>query len=319
MPELDRELKVYVAGHHGLVGSAIWRHLQAEGFANLVGARSAEVDLRDRAATFDFVATTKPDVVIVAAAHVGGINANNTRPVDFLSDNLLLQTNLLDAAHAADVPHLLFLGSSCIYPRLAPQPIPESALLTGKLEPTNDAYAIAKIAGIKLVQAYRRQHDRHWVCAMPTNLYGPNDNFDPAGSHVLPAFIRRFVHAADHGADTVTLWGSGTPRREFLHVDDLARACLTLLERYNDAEPINVGTGVDLPISELAGIVAHAAGYTGRIAWDPSLPDGTPRKLLDISRITALGWTPRIGLADGIADTITWYRDHPTKLRRPSP
>jgi GDP-L-fucose synthase len=291
------------------VGSAIWRQLEAQGFADLVGARSSEVDLRDRAATFDFVAATRPDVVIVAAARVGGINANNTRPVQFLSDNLLLQTNLMDAAHAADVRRLLFLGSSCIYPRLAPQPIPESALLTGELEPTNDAYAIAKIAGITLVQAYRRQHSRSWISAMPTNLYGPGDNYDPAGSHVLPALIRRFVEAADTRADEVTLWGTGTPRREFLHVDDLALAYLDLLRTYDDPAPINVGTGQDLPVSELAGLVARAAGFTGRIFWDPSMPDGTPRKLLDISAITALGWQPQIRLADGIASTVALYRD----------
>lgn len=308
MTTLDRGLRVYVAGHHGLVGSAVWRHLQAQGFTDLIGARSAQVDLRDRRAAFDFVTSTKPDVVIVAAARVGGINANNTRPVDFLSDNLLLQTNLIDAAHAAGVERLLFLGSSCIYPRLAPQPIPESALLTGELEPTNDAYAIAKIAGITLVQAYRRQYGRTWISAMPTNLYGPGDNFDPAGSHVLPALIRRFVEAAENGAGEVTLWGTGSPRREFLHVDDLARACLTLLETYDEPDPINVGTGEDLPIRELAELVAEATGYTGRLGWDPTMPDGTPRKLLDVSRITALGWTPRISLADGIADTVAWYR-----------
>jgi GDP-L-fucose synthase len=307
---LDRGLRVYIAGHHGLVGSAIWRHLRAEGFTDLVGARSRDVDLRDRTAAFDFVTSTRPDVVIVAAARVGGINANNTRPVDFLSDNLLLQTNLLDAAHAADVQRLLFLGSSCIYPRLAPQPIPESALLTGELEPTNDAYAIAKIAGIKLVQAYRRQYDHPWISAMPTNLYGPGDNFDPAGSHVLPSLIRRFVEAAEAGTERVTLWGSGTPRREFLHVDDLARACLNLLESYDHPSPINVGTGEDLPISELAELVAAASGYSGEISWDPSMPDGTPRKLLDVSAITALGWKPRISLRDGITTTIAWYRDN---------
>jgi GDP-L-fucose synthase len=305
---LDRGLRVYVAGHHGLVGSAVWRQLHDQGFTDLVGVRSADVDLRDRQATFDFVSSAKPDVVIVAAARVGGINANNTRPVDFLSDNLLLQTNLLDAAHAAGVERLLFLGSSCIYPRLAPQPIPESALLTGELEPTNDAYAIAKIAGIKLVQAYRRQYGRAWISAMPTNLYGPGDNFDPAGSHVLPALIRRFVEAAENGTDEVTLWGTGTPRREFLHVDDLARACLTLLECYHEPDPINVGTGQDLPIGKLAELVADAAGYAGRISWDPAMPDGTPRKLLDVARIGALGWAPRIDLADGIADTVAWYR-----------
>ncbi len=311
---LDRSLRIYVAGHHGLVGSAVWRHLQAEGFTDLVGARSREVDLRDRAAAFDFVRTVRPQVVIVAAARVGGINANNTHPVEFLSDNLRLQTNLLDAAHAADVERLLFLGSSCIYPRLAPQPIPESALLTGELEPTNDAYAIAKIAGITLVQAYRRQHGRHWISAMPTNLYGPGDNVDPAGSHVLPALVRRFVQAADTGVDEVMLWGTGTPRREFLHVDDLARACLHLLQTYDAAEPINVGTGKDLSIADLARLIADAAGYRGRITWDPTMPDGTPRKLLDVSRLAALGWQPQIPLRQGIARTVQWYR-----VSRPEP
>lgn len=307
---LDRGQRVYVAGHHGLVGSAVWRHLQQAGFTDLVGSRSAELDLRDRSATFDWVAGQRPKVVVIAAAKVGGIKANDSQPVDFLSDNLRIQTNLMDAAHAVGVEHLLFLGSSCIYPKFAAQPIQESSLLTGELEPTNDAYAIAKIAGIHLVQAYRKQYGHRWISAMPTNLYGPGDNFDLATSHVLPALIRRFDEARASGAPRVTLWGTGAPRREFLHVDDLARACLHLLENYDDPRPINVGVGDDLPIAELARLIAEAVGYRGEIDWDTTMPDGTPRKLLDVGRITELGWSARISLADGIADTVRWYRDH---------
>jgi GDP-L-fucose synthase len=305
---LDCGQRVYVAGHHGLVGSAVWRLLEREGFTDLVGARSAELDLRDRDATFAWVGERKPAVVVIAAAKVGGIKANDTQPVEFLSDNLRIQTNLMDAAHAAGVERLLFLGSSCIYPKYAEQPIRESSLLTGALEPTNDAYAIAKIAGIHLVQAYRREYDRRWISAMPTNLYGPGDNFDLATSHVLPALIRRFDEARAAGAPQVTLWGSGTPRREFLHVDDLARACLRLLEDYDEPETINVGVGEDLPIAELAAMIADVVGYPGELSWDSSMPDGTPRKLLDVSRIRDLGWSPRIGLRDGIVSTVEWYR-----------
>jgi GDP-L-fucose synthase len=305
---LERTSTVYVAGHRGLVGSALWRHLTAAGFTRLAGRTSTELDLRDREATFDFVTGEKPDVVVVAAARVGGILANDTHPVDFLSDNLRIQTNLLDAAHAADVEHLLFLGSSCIYPKFARQPIQESALLTGTLEPSNDAYAVAKIAGVMAVQAYRKQYGRRWISAMPTNLYGPGDNFDLATSHVLPALIRRFHEAKQSGAAAVTLWGTGTPRREFLHVDDLAAACLHLLEHYDDPSPINVGTGKDLPISELAALVAEVVGYQGELRWDTSKPDGTPRKLLDVSRLEALGWAPAVGLRDGVAATYDWYR-----------
>jgi GDP-L-fucose synthase len=307
---LDRGLRVYVAGHHGLVGSAIWRHLGHVGFTDLVGARSCELDLRDRPATFAWIADRRPDVVVIAAAKVGGIKANDTQPVEFLSDNLQIQTNLMDAAHAAGVQRLLFLGSSCIYPKLAEQPIRESSLLTGALEPTNDAYAIAKIAGIQLVQSYRKEHGLPWISAMPTNLYGPQDNFDLATSHVLPAMIRRFDEARAAGAPEVTLWGTGTPRREFLHVDDLARACLHLLENYDDPQTINVGTGEDLPIRDLAELVADVVGYPGRITWDASMPDGTPRKLLDVSRIKALGWQPTIDLREGIASTVAWYREN---------
>ena len=312
---LDRALRVYVAGHRGLVGSAIWRHLEAEGFTDLVGASSSQVDLRDRDQTFAWFDQKRPEVVIDAAAKVGGILANNSYPADFLSDNLRIQVNIMDAAKDHDVDKLLFLGSSCIYPRLAEQPIRESSLLTGALEPTNDAYAIAKIAGILQVQANRRQHGRHWISAMPTNLYGPGDNFDPQGAHVLPALIRRFHEAVESGASEVVLWGTGTPRREFLHVDDLAEAALFLLENYDDDQTINVGVGEDVTVRELADIVADVVGYEGALVLDPSMPDGTPRKLLDVSRINALGWTAQIRLADGIRTTYEWYRRNLTTAR----
>ena len=288
---LSLDSRIYVAGHNGLVGSAVWRHLQAQGFTDLVGWRSAEVDLRDRDTTFDAVLSARPSVVIVAAAKVGGILANSTYPVDFLNDNLRSLTNLFEAAHAADVERLLFLGSSCIYPKMAPQPIPESALLTGPLEPTNDAYAIAKIAGIMAIKSYRAQYGRHWISAMPTNLYGPGDNFDLTSSHVLPAMIRKFREAKVSGG-SVALWGTGAPMREFLHVDDLASAVLHLLRVYDSSETINVGTGVDVTIRELASTVADVVSYTGQVVWDSSKPDGTPRKLLDVSRLRALGWEP---------------------------
>lgn len=306
---LSLDSRIYVAGHHGLVGSAVWRRLGAEGFTDLVGWRSAEVDLRDRDAAFDAILSARPQAIVLAAAKVGGILANATHPVDFLNDNLRIQTNVFEAAHAADVPRVLFLGSSCIYPKLAPQPIPESALLTGPLEPTNDAYAIAKISGIIAIKSYRAQYDRHWISAMPTNLYGPGDNFDLTSSHVLPAMIRKYHEAATSGGP-VTLWGTGTPRREFLHVDDLADACLHLLRHYDSPEPINVGVGQDVSIRELAGLIADAVGYTDDTTWDTSKPDGTPRKLLDVSRLSALGWAPRIGLREGIGATYAWYRGH---------
>jgi GDP-L-fucose synthase len=304
---LPRDARVYVAGHRGLVGSAVWRRLQAQGFTNLVGRTSTDLDLRDREATFAFFAAEQPQYVVLAAAKVGGILANATYPNDFLSDNLRIQLNVLDAAHEHGVTRLLFLGSSCIYPKHAPQPIREDSLLTGPLEPTNDAYAIAKIAGVLQVQALRRQHGVSFISAMPTNLYGPGDNFDLQTSHVLPAMIRRFHEAKQSGAPSVTLWGSGTPRREFLHVDDLARACLHLLEHYDDPAPINVGTGADLTIRELAETVASVVGYTGRVEWDTSKPDGTPRKLLKVSRLQSLGWQPTITLDDGIRATYAWY------------
>lgn len=312
---LDRGTKVYIAGHRGLVGSTIWRHLQEQGFTSLVGATSGEVDLRDREATAAFFERERPVVVIDAAARVGGILANSTCPADFLSDNLRIQVNVMDAAKETDVDRLLFLGSSCIYPKFAEQPIKESSLLTGALEPTNDAYAIAKIAGILQVQANRRQHGRHWISAMPTNLYGPNDNFDPHSSHVLPALIRRFHEAKESGASEVVLWGTGTPRREFLHVDDLAAASLFLLENYDSAETINVGVGVDVTIRELAETVADVVGFEGALVQDTSKPDGTPRKLLDVSRINDLGWKATIPLRDGIAATYQWFLEHRAELR----
>jgi GDP-L-fucose synthase len=307
---LPREARVYVAGHRGLVGSAVWRHLEAQGFTDLVGRTSAELDLRERDDVLDFFAKQEPEHVVLAAARVGGILANATEPADFLSDNLRIQVNVMDAAAAHGVRRLLFLGSSCIYPRLAPQPIHEDALLTGPLEPTNDAYAIAKIAGVLQVQAMRRQHGLAWISAMPTNLYGPGDSFSPTGSHVLPALVRRFHEARETGAATVTLWGTGTPRRELLHVDDLARACLVLLERYDGPEPVNVGTGADVTIEELAALVADVVGYEGAIEWDPSMPDGTHRKLLDVTRIQEMGWAAEIGLERGVQTTYAWYRDH---------
>ncbi len=312
---LDRDATVYVAGHGGMVGSAVWRRLETAGFTGLRGASSAELDLRDRVATFDYFAQVRPRYVVLAAAKVGGIVANDTYPVEFLSDNLRIQTNVLDAALEQRVERLLFLGSSCIYPRLAPQPIREDALLTGHLEPTNDAYAIAKIAGILGVQAVRREYGLPWISAMPTNLYGPGDNFSPTGSHVLPALIRRYDEARAAGTPSVTNWGSGSPRREFLHVDDLADACLHLLEHYDGSQHLNVGTGEDLTIREIAALVADVVGYTGETEWDTSKPDGMPQKLLDVSALRDAGWSAQIGLREGLSSTVAWYRDHLGALR----
>ena len=301
------DVSVYVAGHRGLVGSALWRALESAGVGKLIGWSSKELDLRDRDATFAAITEAKPDIIIDAAAKVGGIMANSTFPVEFLRDNTLIQTNVMDAAHACDVERLLFLGSSCIYPRHATQPIRESSLMTGPLEPTNQAYAMAKISGIFYIEAHRTEYGRRWISAMPTNLYGPGDNFDLQSSHVLPAFIRRFHEAKVAGAPTVTVWGTGTPRREFLHVDDLAQACLVLLQHYDTHETINVGLGDDMPIRELAETVASVVGFGGTIEWDSSKPDGMPRKLLDTSRINELGWKPQISLRDGVASTYEWY------------
>ncbi|MBX7444910.1 MULTISPECIES: GDP-L-fucose synthase [unclassified Arthrobacter] len=312
---LDRSAPFYVAGHRGLVGSAIWRKLDGEGFTSLLGRTSSELDLKDREAVFDFFEQTKPRYVILAAAKVGGILANNTYPVDFLSENLRIQVNVLDAARQYGVQRLLFLGSSCIYPKFAEQPIREDSLLTGHLEPTNDAYAIAKITGIMQVQAVRRQYGLPWISAMPTNLYGPGDNFSPQGSHVLPALIRRYDEAAKSGETTVTNWGTGSPMREFLHVDDMADACLHLLENYDGASQVNVGTGSDVSIKELASIVAAAVGYRGDIEWDASKPDGTPRKLLDVSKLAEAGWKSSISLEEGIRTTVEWYRGNIESIR----
>ena len=304
---LERDAPVHVAGHRGMVGSAVWRHFSAQGFTNLIGRTSRELDLRDRDQTFAFYRDARPRYVVLAAAKVGGILANATQPAEFLSDNLRIQVNVLDAAAEVGVERLLFLGSSCIYPKLAPQPIHEDSLLTGPLEPTNDAYAIAKIAGVLHVQALRREHGCAFISAMPTNLYGPGDNYDLESSHVLAAMIRKFHDANAAGAESVTLWGTGAPRREFLHVDDLAAACLVLLERYDDQAPINVGVGADIAIRDLAELVASLADYQGHVDWDTSKPDGTPRKLLDVTRIHSLGWKAKIDLRDGISRTYAQY------------
>ncbi|MDP9694953.1 UNVERIFIED_ORG: GDP-L-fucose synthase [Arthrobacter globiformis] len=313
---LDRASTFYVAGHRGLVGSAIWRNLEREGFINLVGRTSSELDLKCREEVFAFFAETQPRYVVLAAAKVGGILANSTYPVDFLSDNLRIQVNVLDAARYHGVERLLFLGSSCIYPKLADQPIREDSLLTGHLEPTNDAYAIAKISGILQVQAVRRQYGLPWISAMPTNLYGPGDNFSAQGSHVLPALIQRYDDAVRTGAVNVTNWGSGAPRREFLYVDDMAAACLHLMENYDGPSQVNVGTGSDVTIKDLALMVAEAVGYEGDMTWDRSKPDGTPRKLLDVSTLAATGWTASVGLEEGIAATVNWYRENLATVRR---
>ncbi|MGP3634651.1 GDP-L-fucose synthase family protein [Streptomyces sp. 24-1644] len=305
-PLLRPGSRIFVAGHRGLVGSALVRRLAADGHEVLTRGRDL-LDLRDGASTEAYLRDVSPDVVVLAAAKVGGIMANSTCPVQFLEDNLRIQLSVIAGAHAAGTERLLFLGSSCIYPKHAPQPIREDSLLTGPLEPTNEAYALAKIAGITQVRSYRRQYGAAYISAMPTNLYGPGDNFDLETSHVLPALIRRFHEAKQDGAPEVTLWGSGSPRREFLHVDDLATACVRLLESYDGEDPVNIGCGDDLTIRELAETVREVTEYQGSIAWDTSKPDGTPRKLLDVSRLTSLGFKPQIPLRDGIARTYAWW------------
>src|SRR5688572_14229664 len=306
---LDRSAPTFIAGHRGLVGGAVLRHFEDAGFTRLVTRTSAELDLRDSAGVEAFFAAERPASVVMAAAKVGGIHANSTYPADFISDNLRMQVNVLDAAARHGATKLLFLGSSCIYPKLAPQPIREDSLLTGPLEETNDAYAIAKISGVLQVQALRRQHGVHYISAMPTNLYGPGDNFHPENSHVLPGLIRRFHEAKLADAPSVTVWGTGTPLREFLHVDDLARACLFLLEHYDEPAPINVGVGEDLSIRQLAELVAEIVGYEGSLEFDTSKPDGTPRKLLDVSKLHGLGWKAEIGLREGLQQTYAWYQE----------
>jgi GDP-L-fucose synthase len=305
---MNRESSIFVAGHRGMVGSALVRALRAGGFLNLILRDRSELDLTRQADVEQFFATVRPQYVLLAAAKVGGILANDSLPVEFLQDNLAIQNNVISAAYRNGTKKLLFLGSSCVYPRLAPQPIPESSLLTSALEPTNEWYALAKIAGIKLCEAYRRQYGFNAISVMPTNLYGPEDNFDLTSSHVLPALLRKFHEAAVRGDSTVEVWGSGTPRREFLHVDDLAAACLFLMERYDSAGWINIGAGTELTIAELAHTLARVTRFQGTIRFDQSKPDGTPRKLLDSSRATALGWTARIGLEEGLRSTYDWYR-----------
>ena len=305
-------MTIVVAGGTGLAGSAIVRAYEAAGNEVIAVSRKV-VDLLDRDATFNFIKDVKPSLIVDAAAKVGGIGANNSFPVEFLADNVRIQSNLMEAAHAADVEKFIFLGSSCIYPRDCAQPIKEEYLLTGPLEETNSAYAVAKIAGIELIKSFRKEYGRTWISLMPTNLYGINDNFELQGSHVLPAFIRRFVEAAEKKAPIETLWGTGSPKREFLHVDDLAAAVVHLGNNYNSSEHINIGTGEDLTIKELAELVAELAGFEGELTWDSSKPDGTPRKVLDVSKAKALGWAPQISLRDGIASTIAWYKDATAK------
>ena len=307
MSGLNKSDKIFVAGHRGLVGSALVRRFEAEGFLNLLKRDRARLDLTNEKAVEDFFETEKPNVVVFAAAKVGGIKANNDLPVEFLLSNLQIQNNVIRAAHDHGTRKLLFLGSSCIYPKHAAQPIPEEALLTGPLEPTNEAYAIAKIAGIKLCQAYAREYGENFTSAMPTNLYGPNDNFDLLSSHVLPALLRKAHEAKGNGARELVVWGSGTPRRELLHVDDLASACFFLLQNYDSSEIINVGWGEDISIRELAELICEIVGFDGKLTWDTSKPDGTPRKLLDVSKLRNLGWRPSITLREGIASTYKWF------------
>lgn len=303
-------MKIYVAGHRGLVGSAIVRAIEAEGKHTWIGRTRTELDLLDRKAVFEFLGKEKPDALVIAAAKVGGIYANDTYPVEFLTENLQIETNLMDGAHAAKIERLLFLGSSCVYPKMAQQPIKEEYLLSGELEKTNEAYALAKISGLKLIQAYRKQYGHKWISAMPTNMYGPGDNFDLENSHVLPALIRKFHDAKTQGKSSVTLWGTGSPKREFLHSDDLAHACIYLLEHYDDEVAINVGVSEDMAISDLANLIKEIVGFQGNIVWDSTKPDGTPRKLLEVSLITALGWKPEVSLEDGIRSTYEWFKSN---------
>jgi len=305
---MEKSDKIFVAGHRGMVGSALVRRLEAEGFKNLLTRHRSQLDLVNESAVVKFFADERPAIVLVAAAKVGGIKANSDFPVEFLLENLRIQNNVIRSAYENGVRKLLFLGSSCIYPKFAPQPIPEMALLTGPLEPTNEAYAIAKIAGIKLCQAFSREHGANFISAMPTNLYGPNDNFDLETSHVLAALIRKAHDAKARKDQKLIVWGTGQPRREFLHVDDLASACLLLLEKYDSPDIVNIGFGEDISIRELAKLICDVVGFDGELAWDTTKPDGTPRKLLDVSKLCALGWQPAISLRDGIARTYQWFR-----------
>ncbi|GAV23968.1 GDP-L-fucose synthase [Carboxydothermus pertinax] len=313
---MEKSAKIYVAGHTGLVGSALLRKLKQEGYENIITRTSKELDLRKQDDVLKFFEKEKPEYVFLAAAKVGGILANNTFPAEFIYDNLMIEANIIHSAYLTGVKKLLFLGSSCIYPKYAPQPIKEEYLLDRKLEPTNEPYAIAKIAGIKMCQAYNRQYGTNFISVMPTNLYGPNDNFDLQNSHVLPALIRKFHDAKVNNSPEVVLWGTGTPKREFLHVDDLADACLYLMRSYNDSEIINIGVGQDISIKDLANLVKNIVGYTGEIKWDTSKPDGTPRKLLDISKLKAFGWEAKISLEEGIKSTYQWYLENEENIKR---
>jgi GDP-L-fucose synthase len=312
---ISKSDKIYIAGHRGMVGSACWRALEAKGYTNLIGKTSKELDLRDQKAVEEFIRTEKPIAIIDAAAKVGGILANDTYPYEFLMDNMLIQNNLIRSAHENDVPKFIFLGSSCIYPKFAPQPLKEEYLLTDSLEPTNEWYAIAKISGVKLIEALRKEYERDYVSLMPTNLYGPNDNFDLKSSHVLPAMIRKFHEAKMNGNSLVELWGTGSPMREFLHVDDLGQAVLFALENKLEEHLYNVGTGVDLTIEDLARIIQSIVGHQGEIEWDANKPDGTPRKLMDIGRLNSQGWNASIELGEGISKTYAWFLDNQLRLR----
>ena len=307
---IRKESKIYIAGHKGMVGSACWRALESTGYKNLIGKSSTELDLRDQKEVKDFLAEEKPYAIIDAAAKVGGILANNTYPYEFLMDNMLIQNNLVKSAHELDIKKFIFLGSSCIYPKLAPQPLKEEYLLSGPLEPTNEWYAIAKISGVKLIEALRKQYARDYVSLMPTNLYGPGDNFDLNSSHVLPAMIRKFHEAKESNTSVVECWGDGSPMREFLHVDDLAEACHVAMKNCEDPEHVNVGTGEDVTIKELAETIADVVGFSGEIKWDTSKPNGTPRKVMNVDKMKALGWEPKIGFREGIQSTYEWYKEN---------
>ncbi len=308
---MEKNAKIYVAGHRGLVGSAIVRSLEREGYTNIVKRTHKELDLTDQKAVFDFFENEKPEYVVLAAAHVGGINANQSAPADFIYINSAIQCNVIGAAHKYKVKKLLFLGSSCIYPRMAKQPITESELLTGPLEKTNEGYAIAKISGLMMCRFFKQQYGDDFISCMPTNLYGPNDNFNLSSSHVLPALIRKFDDAKENGSPAVTLWGTGAPLREFLYVDDMADACVYLLQNYSGEEHVNIGTGKEISIKELAELVKETVGYTGEIVWDDSMPDGTPRKLLDVSKLHDIGWSEKVSLREGIKLSYEWYKEQP--------
>lgn len=307
---MNKTDKIYVAGHRGLVGSAIVRNLESKGYTNIVKRTHKELDLTNQAAVYDFFAQEKPDVVVLAAAKVGGINANNTTPAEFAYENMQIQCNVINAAHVNKVKKLLFLGSTCIYPRMAPQPIPEDALLTGPLEVTNEAYAIAKISGLEMCKFYKRQYGDDFISCMPTNLYGPHDNYDLSGSHVMPAMIRKFHDAKVKGEKSVVLWGTGSPLREFLYVDDMADACVFLLENYSGEQHVNIGTGKEVTIKELAETVKKTVGYEGEIVWNTDMPDGTPRKLTDVTKLHNLGWTHKVELEEGVKFAYEWFKEN---------